>query len=96
MCFSIELYFINCRLIAFIFYVVAQADHSYAVGKVGSMTFVTIGLWSANLAENCKGNTACNKIKATRAFFVISTIVACKWNRMSAIAGLYYFLVYNI
>ena len=62
----------------------AQADPSYAVAKVGSMTVGTIGIWSANLAENCNDNTACNKIKAARAFFVMSTIVACKWNRILA------------
>ncbi|CAF1135855.1 unnamed protein product [Didymodactylos carnosus] len=63
-------------LIAFIFYVVAQADPSYGVAKVGSITVGATGLWSDNLVENCNGDTACNKIKAARAFFVMATIVA--------------------
>jgi hypothetical protein len=61
---------------------VAQADPSYAVYKVGPIVAKT-GLWSANLRENCNGNTACDKIKAARAFFVMSTIAACKWDRIS-------------
>jgi hypothetical protein len=62
---------------------VAQADPSYGVYKVGSTVRKT-GLWSANLPENCHGDTDCNKIKAARAFFIMSTIAACKWNRISA------------
>ena len=59
----------------------AQADPSYAVLKVGSPVVGKVGLWSGNLPENCGDSAGCHKIKAARAFFVMSTIEACKWNR---------------
>ena len=93
MCFTIRLCFINFRLIAFIFYIVAQADPSYAVYNSGSTTVEKVGLWSVNWRENCDGNNSCDKNKAARAFFVISTIAACKWNRISAIACSSYFFL---
>jgi len=62
---------------------VAQADPSYGIYKVGSIVFKN-GLWSANLPENCHGDASCNKVKAARAFFIMATIAACKWNRISA------------
>lgn len=59
----------------------AQADPSYAVRKVGSSVVGKVGLWSGNLPGNCGDSADCHKIKAARAFFVMSTIAACKWDR---------------
>ncbi|CAF1258703.1 unnamed protein product [Rotaria sordida] len=59
-------------LIAFIFYVVAQADESYGVLRGGRGA----GLWSGTLPGNCQGDDDCHKVKAARAFFVMATIAA--------------------
>ncbi|CAF1098513.1 unnamed protein product [Rotaria sordida] len=59
-------------LIAFIFYVVAQADESYGVLR----GFEGAGLWSGTLPGNCQGDDVCHKIKAARAFFIMATIAA--------------------
>ncbi|CAF0943573.1 unnamed protein product [Rotaria sp. Silwood1] len=66
-------------LIAFVFYIVAQADSGYGVSK-GSAGGISVtakrGLWTDNLSENCQGVDICNKIKAARAFFIMATIAA--------------------
>ncbi|CAF0908892.1 unnamed protein product [Rotaria sordida] len=66
-------------LIAFVFYIVAQADRSFSVGtiSVGSLSGTAkLGLWDVDLPGNCQGWEICHKAKAARAFFIMATIAA--------------------